>query len=187
MKKTIKIVALTVLIAILSFSTVGCKKIDDVTARDIVNALVEDSYELNKIYFGKGLQMQESDSENLYIHVAGNSNYTSRRALEKRTREVFSSDYASDIIDIAFNGSGGAYGSDAVLARYIEFDDYLHVRRDIDGIEVARYDLTKTEITKVSNRFIRARLRLLDEGKEKFVEIVLINEENGWRIDSATY
>ncbi len=188
MKKLFKIIISAILIATLAVSMVGCGRVSEHTAKAIVNALVEQSYELNVIYFGQGLDMQATDNEDsLYVPVAGNSNYTTKLALVERTREIFSSDYASDIIDVAFKGGSGAYGSDAVFARYIEYDGHLCVRQDIESIEIAKYDFKTTEITKISKRFIRAKIKTTNTPKGEFVEIVLINEENGWRIDSATY
>ena len=73
------------------------------------------------------------------------------------------------------------------FARYIEFDGHLHIRRDIDVIDIAKYDFSTTVIEKCSKRFIRAKIKTSNFEKNDYVEIVLINEDNGWRIDSATY
>ena len=59
--------------------------------------------------------------------------------------------------------------------------------RNIEGIEVAKYDYSTTEIIKNSKRFIIAKIKTTNLEKNEYVEITLINEENGWRIDSATY
>ena len=188
MKKSFKILILTVLTVLMTVSMVSCKTVSDESAVHIVNALVEKSYELNVIYFGEGLDMQETENDSdLYVPVVGSSNYTSKLALVEKTREVFSSSYASDIIKTAFEGQMGAIGSTAVYARYIEYEGYLSVRRDIEGIEVAKYDFTTTEIIKNSKKFIVAKIKTRDIENPQFVEITLINEENGWRIDSATY
>ncbi len=188
MKKIFKITILTILTVLMAVGTVGCKAVDDKTAVSIVNMLVEQSYELNVIYFGDGLDKQEAENENdLYVPVAGSSNYTSKVELVRRTKEIFSQSYSASIIKTAFEGEMGAIGSTAVYARYIEFEDYLSVRRDIEGIEVAKYDFTTTEILKNSKRFIIAKIKTTDTDAPQFVEITLINEENGWRIDSATY
>ena len=188
MKKIIKGIILITLIAIMAASVVGCKSVSDETAIHIVNGLVEKSYELNVIYFGEGLKPQAHNNESdLYIPVAGSSNYTAKLPLMERTREIFSSEYASSIIKTAFEGEEGAIGTTAIYARYIEFEGYLSVRRDIEGIEVAKYDFTTTKIIKNSKRFIVAEIKTTNTDNPQYVEITLINEENGWRIDSATY
>ncbi len=177
-----------ILIAIFAVSIAGCKSVSDTEAKAIFNTLVKESYELNVIYFGDGLKPQVPENESdLYAPVQGSENYTAKLPLVERTREIFSSDYASDIIKTAFEGEAGAVGTTAVYARYIEYEGYLSVMRNIEGIEVAKYDYSTTEIIKNSKRFIIAKIKTTNLEKNDFVEITLINEENGWRIDSATY
>ena len=186
MKKAIKILSL-ILIAIFAVSIMGCSSIIDNEAKAIFNTLVKESYELNVIYFGEGLKPKASEDDGLYVPVSGSENYTAKLPLVERTREIFSTDYASDVIKTAFEGESGAIGSSAVYARYIEYEGYLSVRRDIEGIEIAKYDYSTTEIIKNSNRFIIAKIKTTNLEKNEYVEITLINEDNGWRIDSATY
>ncbi|MBR2024290.1 MAG: hypothetical protein IKA02_00605 [Clostridia bacterium] len=186
MKSLVKILA-AILIVIFTIGMVGCKTLSDEEAKGIFNTLVKESYELNVIYFGDGLKPQVTEEDSLYIPVQGSENYTAKLPLVERTREIFSTDYASDIIKTAFEGEMGVVGSSAIYARYIEYEGYLSVRRDIDGIEVAKYDYSTTEIIKVSNRFIIAKIKTVNLEKNEYVEITLINEDNGWRIDSATY
>lgn len=188
MKKLFKIILLTILTILMIVSMISCKSVDDKTAIVIANSLINQSYELNVIYFGEGLEPQEAEKEDdLYAPVKGSSNYTTKLSLVERTREIFSTDYASDIIKTAFEGEMGAVGSSAVYARYIEFEGYLSVRRNIEGIEVAKYDFSTTELIKNSSKFIIVKVKTANLEKNQFVEITLINEDNGWRIDSATY
>lgn len=188
MKSIIKMMSL-ILIVIFTISIAGCtSKVSEEEAKAIFNTIVKESYELNVIYFGEGLKPQIPEDENdLYVPVQGSENYTAKLPLVERTREIFSTDYASDIIKTAFEGEIGAIGSSAIYARYIEYDGYLSVRRNIKGVEVAKYDYTTTEIIKISSRFIVAKIKTNNLEKNEYVEITLINEEDGWRIDSATY
>lgn len=187
MKLFVKIMSL-ILIVIFAVSITGCKSVSDTEAKAIFNTLVKESYQLNVIYFGEGLEPQIPEQESdLYAPVKGSESYTAKLPLVERTREIFSSDYASDIIKTAFEGESGAVGTTAVYARYIEYEGHLSVRKDIEGIEVSKYDFSTTEIIKNSKRFIIARIKTTNLEKNDFVEITLINEEKGWRIDSATY
>jgi len=189
MKKLIKITAI-MLIAVIAISMVGCKAVDENGAKLIVKSLIESSYELNEIYYGKGLMPQATDSEDdnsLYIPVAGNENYQSRDELVNRTYEIFSDDLAESMIDMAFNGAQGAIGSTLVMARYIEYYGKLNVRRNIDGIEIAKYDFSTIEIEKNSRRFIRAKIKIKNSEKSEYAEITLINEDDGWRLDKNTF
>ena len=186
MKSFVKVLSF-ILIVIFAVSIVGCKSVSDNEAKAIFNTLVKESYELNVIYFGEGLKPQVTDKDSLYIPVQGSENYTAKLPLVERTREIFSTDYATDIIKTAFEGESGVIGSSAIYARYIEYEGYLSVRKDIEGIEIAKYDYSTTEIIKNSNRFIIAKIKTTNLEKNQYVEITLINEDNGWRIDSATY
>lgn len=195
MKSIIRMTTL-ILIVVIAISIGGCSScsscgcgatLSEEEAKTVFNTLVNESYELNVIYFGEGLKPQLNEEDSLYIPVQGSENYTAKLPLVERTKEIFSSDYASDIIKTAFEGEMGVLGSSAIYARYIEYDGYLSVRKDIKGVKVAKYDYSTTEIVKISNRFIVANIKTNNLENNEYVEITLINEEDGWRIDSATY
>ena len=88
----------------------------------IVEDLVKASYELNEIYYGKGLDYEKSidgEYDSIYSHVSLDEIYVTQEILSLRTREVFSASYANSIIDYAFNMSlGGVGGSGSYQRKY---------------------------------------------------------------------
>ncbi|MBO5286864.1 MAG: hypothetical protein J6B34_01935 [Clostridia bacterium] len=189
MKKRIIGISLSIML-ILSFciSIVGCgNKVSEETAVSLVKTLVNESYFLNVAYFGNGLEYLEEDIEenNLYAPVSPSESCTTKKQLVEKTRKIFSSSYASSMIETAFNGVKDATGTSAIYARYMVYDgDRLYVYREIEGIEINKYDFSKIEITKISGSFIQANM-FTEKGDT--VNITVINENGEWRLDSATY
>ena len=187
----IKKIISIILLAILCFSFFGCSINQNskktIVAKAIFNSLVSSSYELNVIFFGEGLQHHEAEEGEFYAPVISSEKYNSRKELESATAEIFSSSYTESIIDIAFFGTQGGISGTVNFARYIEYNDCLTARVDYEPIEIAEYDFSTTEITKISNKFIQGKIMTTNFEKNEYVEITLINEDNGWRIDSATY
>jgi hypothetical protein len=187
-----KITAIILLLITLCLCFIGCGEIDQSSkeaenARALVNALVEYSYELNVIYYGEGMSIQdEEEGDGLYSPVTSDSNYLTRYALESRTREIFCNDLANTMIKMAFEGEQGGISTTAVLARYIEYNGHLSARIDYEPMKVTKYDYTSTIITKISERFIQAEIKSVNLEENKYFKITLINEENGWRLYDTT-
>lgn len=178
------------LIASMAICMVGCGKLSKDEAKSTVNKLVDEAYVLNEIYFGKGLQYEETGNPNdLYLPVLSIESYITKSALVEKTKEVYSETYAQSLIDMAFNGIASEVESNAVFARYMvhDDDDLLYVRKDIEPISknpISEYDLSKTEITKISKRFIEATIYSKDN---RAVEITLVRENDVFRLDTPTY
>jgi hypothetical protein len=180
-----------ILLAILCLSLFGCSINQNskkaIAAKTILNNLVLKSYELNVIFYGEGLQHHEVEDGELYAPVISSEKYKTKKELESAAAEIFSEDYTKSIIDTAFIGNQGGISGTVNFARYIESYDCLTARVDYKPIKIAEYDFSTTEITKISNKFIQGKIMTTNFDKNEYVEITLINEENGWRIDSATY
>lgn len=190
MKKTlIKISLLAMLIVILAVSLVGCGKISEDEAKGYVKDLVEKSYSLNDIYFGKGLVYNDSGNPNdSYMVVNVNERYITKNALIIATRQVFSQTYAQSLIDGAFSGYGSPINQNSVVARYAIYDEegLIYVNKNYEALieQVRTYNFDNIEITKISRRFVEANIYTNENEK---VEVVLVKENGEWRLDSATY
>ncbi len=168
----------------------SCKRMKDDEAKKEIERLVTESYILNVIYFGTGLKHEiTSEDKGDYIKVSEDALYTEKKPLVEKTREIFSSDYAQGIISSAFVGAGGGISSTATYPRYIEDSDgTLTIRRDSVVIdEIAIYDFSTMNIIKNSRNSIIVRIMTKNLEKNQEVQIQLVYEENGWRIDSSTY
>lgn len=189
-KNIIKSVIAVMLIVAFTFSITACsKKPDKDEAKEIVNSLVLGSYELNRIYFGKGLLPKETGNPNeAYSPVSESEPLALKSKLTERTKEIYSLAYAQSLIDMAFKGISTDVTNNVVFARYTVQgdDDWIYVHREIKPIieRLESYDLSKTEIKKLSKKFIEATIYTTGG---KAVEITLIKEDGNWRLDTPTY
>ena len=200
MKKTIKKIVTSfmsiILIALLAVSMVGCGP-EEAEAKVIVKDLVEKSFELNEIYFGKkGLKYRDSGNPaEIYLPVLETEKYVLKSKLIEATYNVFCEDYADSIINMAFSGAQSEINQNSVKSRFLlkEDDDWLYINKDYEyPIEYfTEYDFSTIEIEYTSGSFIDAKIngkRKTDKGYENVtVEISLVNEDNGWRLQDATY
>ena len=74
------------------------------------------------------------------------------------------------------------------MSRYSIFDDegLIYVNKNYEALieQVRTYNFENIEITKISRRFVEANIFTTDNEK---VKVVLVKENNEWRLDSATY
>ena len=185
MKRKILSVFTAVILLFISATLVSCSgKVSEEEAISEVTRLVKESYELNVIYFGDGLPYEDDgDEKNLYAPVAKDAAFTTKAELLDKTRKVFSESNVTEMAEIAFQG--GSIGSTVAYPRYITGSDgKLTVYKGIKGIEVNEYDYSTVLITKISKRFIEANITAKDG---EVVEVILINQNGEWRIDSPTY
>ena len=189
--KLIKSAVSLMLIAVLAVSIVGCgcSKISEDEAYTVLKDLIERSYVLNVIYYGEGLKYRDSGNPNdEYGMVLETESYILRSSLEKETREVFTQTYADSIINMAFLGVQSAINQNSVMPRYVTMgdDDLIYVNKNYKPVvqEIAQYDYKTLKITKISRRFIEAEIKTT---KGINVDVVLVNENGAWRLDSGTY
>lgn len=165
----------------------SCARQSDEEAHAIACDLLERSYNLNVAYYGQGLPYNsEEQVEGNYYHVADDAPFRVRNDLIVETKAVFSENIATDLIKIYIDGTS-SYGV-VVYARYITgYDGYLTVYKDYDYVveNVQKYDTSTLEITKNSRKEIKATVKSIDGGSE--IELVLVYEVDGWRVDSPTY
>ena len=187
MKRKILSVFTAVILLLALAALSSCSgKVSEEEAISEVTRLVKESYELNVIYFGDGLPYEDDgDERNLYAPVAEDAPFVTKEALTYKTRTVFSKDYAASMIETAFQGGVAPNGVSVLYARYIvSSDGKLTVYKRIKGIEVNEYDYSTVSITKISKKFIEAKITAKDG---EVVEVILINQNGEWRIDSPTY
>ncbi len=190
MKKIIKSFSLIVLIAILALSTVGCKRVSEDEALIIIESLIRNAYELNEIYYGKGIKYRESGNPNdLYMSAYENEKYAQKNKLVERTYEVFSESYAQSLISLAFGGVKSEINQGSIQPRYMtledKYDGWIFVNTDYEPLveRVAEYDFNTLSIIKISRRFIEATIKTIENDE---VKVTVVNEGRGWRLDSAT-
>lgn len=190
MKRIIKFASVIMLIAILAISVIGCGKLSENEAKKAIKDLINDAYELNEIYYGKGIVYKDSGNPNdLYMQAYENEKYALKNKLVERTYEVFSETYAESLIGLAFGGAQSEINQGSIQPRYMtledKYDGWIFVNTDYEPLveKVAEYDFNTINIIKISRRFIEATIKTT---KNEEVKVTIVNEGNGWRLDSAT-
>lgn len=205
-----KLTALTLaaVIVILSVFMTSCSV--DYTEDELKDAavtLIEKSYEVNEIYFGKGLPVAKEDSDAVkdftadldvdiksvnYIPVSEECQYSTIEDLKKLASEVYTEDYCNYLWKMAFEGLSTDDGVSAVYARYIiDYSGKLTVRSDLNekGANLNRtYDTENITVEKMKKEEATVKLMSLVDGKEDGeISFVLKREKDGWRLDQPTY
>lgn len=186
MKKFLKELACVILIIVLVIPMASCKGPEEEEAIALVKDLLSKSLELNEIYYGKGLDYEKNEDGvygNIYSRVSKDAKYRIREDLERATRKVFSASYSKSIIDHAFNMTLGIYGGGSNPRYFVGSDGYLTVLREYGAREITEYNFDSIKIKRSRSKKIVATV-MSTENEE--IEIILVKEKDGWRLDSAT-
>ena len=208
MNKLCKIIAIVSACLIMMSALVSCGV--DYTDEEIIKeakALIDASYEINEIYFGKGLPISAEDSEEAknfaaenglelenvqYLPVDAESEYKSIDDIKEKTAKVYSDSYCEYLYSMAFEGYSTDDGTAAVYAKYME---------DESGILTARIDLAENPLPErtydyesmvvTEKKEDRASIKMdsyLDGEKEdKSVTFTFVKEDGVWKLDTPTY
>ena len=208
MKRIAKIIAFTAAFVLCAVMTVACGV--DYTEDEVKKAaagLIEASYEINEIYFGKGLPISEEDSEEAkefakengleleniqFLPVTEESPYKSIKDIKKAVAKVYSESYCEYLNLMAFEGFSTEDGSAAVYAKYIEdekgvltarvdlADKGIILNRTYDTSTIKAKKMKKDEVTFTVDSYV-------DGKKDETLTFKLVLESDGWRLDTPTY
>ena len=190
-------IASILLCSLLFMAVSGCSasSVPDEEIAAAAEALIADSVEINVIYFGAGLPSVKKDSAEAlaftnysYLPVDPSTGYASINDIKAATKKVYSASYCEYLFTLAFSGITEENGTTAAYARYMEhFDGTLAVRREIEGYPVRTYD---GPVTVVKNQGTTATVRVqsyVDGKADVEVDVQMVLEKDGWRLDSPTY
>ena len=204
-KKRIICVLLLICTLVLPVCLSGCtKKVSEEEAKEIVGYLVSESYEINDIVYGKGLETIEIEEEKSYLYatVAENDKYNSTNDIRNEIYRLFSSKYAANMEATALVGITGEISGSIVYARYIDgkfglamLKDDIALKGDVEveggkeeikyeGMKVLKFDPSTVEIQKISRKFIDAYITSEDKTTTILVSLILENGE--WKLNCTT-
>ena len=178
-----------------------------------LDELIPASYEMNEIYFGKGLPISEdeetlnefyshfdSDIEMINYHpVSADCPYQNETELREATLAVFTEDYAEYLFQRAFAGisaqmqniEGLTEVHNAIYAMYIEENGVLTVRLNLedDAIPLGReFKIDELKIVAQKDNIVVVSIpTFINSVYSMEVELRLVKTQNGWRLDSPTY
>lgn len=175
------------MVIIFSLSLISCnKKVTKEEASELVKEFLTESYELNEIYYGKGIDYEKNEDgiyDNIYSPVVKDQPYTTEAILRAKTEDVFSASLASSIIGYHFNLTQGIAGGVNYPRYFTGNNGFLTVYRDYEVIDITEYDYSTIEIKKIKGKEIKATVISTEN---EVVDVVLVLERNGWRLDSIT-
>lgn len=187
MKRFFKSFICLILVLVSVLSLVSCnKKVSEEKALALVKEFLEESYELNEIYYGKGIEYQKSEDgeyASVYSPVVRNQPYVTENILRAKTEDVFSASYANAIINYHFSMTQGLVGGGNYPRYFTGSDGFLTVYRDYKVIDITEYDYSTIKIKKIKRKEIKATVVSTEK---EVVDVILVLEKNGWRLDSVT-
>ncbi len=176
-------------------------ELDDVKERLVY--LIEESKELNVIFFGKGLPVYRrdsaiadrktvymSDSINGYDRLNENSEYISIEAIKYAAEGIYSEDYMSAVYEGAFDGI--LTGNTGAYIRFYDDGNYLYQNTSLYDFKINEriYDYSTMEIVAPSSSdYINVTVETysLGESKRKTVTLSFTFEDGNWYLDAPTY
>ena len=195
------IVCLSSVLAMVSCQNSNAPELDDVKERLVY--LIEESKELNVVFFGAGLpvfrresslsdrkMVYSSDDLSGYDRLSENSQYNSIDAIKYAAEQVYSKEYLAAVYEGAFDGiltgNGGAY------LRLYDDGTYLYQNTDLHGFTVNEriYDYSTMKIVEPSSAdYINVTVESYSIENSKRITITLsfTFERGDWYLDCPTY
>ena len=207
MKKKIFIGVLSFLLilsATVSMSSCSGKapNIEDVNERFVY--LIEESKELNVIFFGTGLPIYRRDGElaerkMVYYNdkVSGynkvlleNSEYLSIDDIKAAAEKIFSDEYLSELYKSAFDGI--MTGDVNAYVRFYDNTEWLYQSVSAGEFSLSEriYDYSTMEIVKPSNsKYVTVSIEsyTLKNPNRISIDLSFVYENGNWFLDSPTY
>ena len=165
--------------------------------------LIEESKELNVIFFGNGLPVYRSDgllserkrvyfNESLgnYERLMENSSYISVDHIKIAAEEIYSVDYLSEVYESAFDGI--MTGETSAYVRFYDDGEYLYQHIDFYDFTLFEriYDYSTMKVVEpYSSDYVNVTIEsyTLDDKTRREVELSFIFENGNWYLDSPTY
>ena len=208
MKSLKRMVALCIVVLLTSafiLSATSCSgtapELESVKERLIY--LIEESKELNVIFFGKGLPVYKKESEiserkmvyfgndnGIYERVTEDSDYHSPEAIKAAAEKIYSSDYVSEIYESAFDGI--VIGDANAYVRFYDNGEMLcqNINATVFNLSERIYDYSTMEIIKPSRSdYINVKIDSysVDDPTVRVVYLSFVYENGNWYLDSPSY
>ena len=169
--------------------------VEDATA--VLKDLVPRSYELNVIFFGEGLPVENPPETKptsvTYQPVTADCGYTSISQIMKNAEQVYSTRYLDGVYVAAFIGvsaeSDDGMVDTTVSPRYQEIGGKLQadIAAPLKNIR-GKLEVVSATVEGATPTYVTTKATCLDEDGNTVVLTVLLTLENGvWLLDSPTY
>lgn len=171
------LLALTLILASFLCSCGGNMTEDDVKKE--LERLLPLSYELNEIFWGKGLEYQNIESADRYLPVKDDCPYKNTQQILDKAAEVFSAEYLAIIKDAIFTDS------EDIDPRYMDVNGVLKADKTKTGFDIKGNVLIETSsIKKQTGASVTVTAEYEDGGN---IEITLVLRDGKWYLNGPTY
>ena len=197
MKRTLSaILILTLIVSLLSCGEKD-RDYDEYDVKIAAETLIKKSRSLNEVYWGRGIGYYEDDNyaDGYYLPADPVSLYElgfeTLDQLKEKTGEVFSKKYCEAIFDSTFVSDADA--GTFVTKRYYQGIDCIMVysKANVFLTDKVTYLYDTITVTGSSGETVFVKIKVKVErgelSQERDIEIGLVEEEAGWRIDTPTY
>ena len=182
MKKMLKLKNNIVILGLVALVFILCScsgNMTDESVKNELNRLLPISYELNEIFWGKGLPTKEIDSTDRMLPVTDDCGYKSVDDIIKKAETVFAKEYLEEI------KSGVFTDTDDTDPRYTDINGVLKVDTSVKGFNVkGNIILDSAKIKKQNKGMVIVTADYEDGGS---TEITLIMQDGQWYLNSPTY
>ncbi len=194
-------IAVSAALSMSSCSGSNPPELDDVKERLVY--LIEESKELNVLFFGAGLPVYRRDttisdrkmvyvSESLggYDHITEESDFITVDAMKTAAEKVYSTDYLTAVYEGAFDGI--LTGNTGAYLRFYDDGTSLYQNTTLHDYTVNEriYDYSTMEIVKPSSAdYINVDIESysIADGKRQTITVSFTFERGNWYLDSPTY
>ena len=204
-----KLFLLTIVVIIALFLCNSCSKNREYNETEVIDAakqLIQKSETLNDIYYGPGIEYVKDESSANGSYYPADYLSLNRFGIEtvndikNLTLECFTKEYSALMINTKLSSVSddeGIQGYSRYYQKYNALDnseECIMVYKDavIYLTDTVVYDYSSLAVSRVKGEevFVKISAEVTDtEGKTQTqeIEISLLEEENGWRINSPTY
>ncbi len=202
-KRILCMVLATVLCVSTLFSLTSCSALPELdTVKDRFIYLIEESKQLNTIFFGVGLPVYDregalslrrgiyyEDELPSYNTLTNFAPYYNIDGIKQKAESVFSAEYLELIYEGAFKGVLSAGHN---YLRFYEFEGKLYQSQSATNFNLSEriYDYSTMQIVKPSNNEyinITVQSYTVDDPRPRTVSLSFIFQRGDWYLDTPTY
>ena len=196
----IKKILSLLLAVLLLLSLLSCgdknRSYDEAEVKAAAEELIKKSERLNKIFWGEGIPYVEEYGYTGYypadpIYLMENG-FLTVDDLKEDAEKVFSTDYCISIRTSVFSSSAGDYGMVGYV-RYYQGTDTIMVYKKYKPLltDTVEYDYSNISVIGSKGEIVTVNIPIKvtrgNLSQERVIKIDLVEEKDGWRIDSPTY
>lgn len=199
------ILILFVIFGAMNFTSCN-RKYDEEEILSVVKILLKDAELLNKVYFGSGIEYFDTDEGSTGYYRKANPEHLKKlgfstiEELKTLTRKTFSKEYSEQIYSTILSPVVSDIGVVSAARYYQATNEETGEPTDIMVYSIFNlkfrdtvvydYDSFEVEGAKKEKVIVTVKASVTNsEGKsqETVIRIMLVEEEEGWRIDNPTY